>query len=159
MSESFSEKCVKYALKHLGKPYCWGANGPLTWTPAGLVSTQSVCDCPEAFDCVGLVKDAVFDALGPDLRATWNAQTMHDRLPSPLVGDAFALCFYGPSLQRVSHVAFDLGNNLRLQSAGGDQTTKTYRDAVMRGACVQIGFEQRSDLLGRRSLAALKEVK
>jgi cell wall-associated NlpC family hydrolase len=154
MSEPFAQRVVRLALAKLGKPYIWGANGELTWAMPRPVPTLTH-GVLEAYDCAGLVKDSVFDAMGPDVRWTWNAQQMWELLPAPTLGEPFVLRLYG-HLPHVSHVAIDLGNGLVLEASGGDQTTTTYTEAARRGAKVRVGFEQRGDFLGKRSLSAME---
>lgn len=158
MSESFVRKTVRHVYAKIGKPYIWGGNGELMWTPDGVVRTIIRAHILEAYDCAGLIKDSTFDALGTDVRWLWNAQTMFDRLPVPDIGDQFALRFYGPGPASVSHVALDIGNGLIIEAAGGDQTTLTYTDAMRRGADVRLCFEHRKDFLGARSLEAMERV-
>ncbi len=154
--DTFPRRCVAWALKRQGMPYIWGGKGETTWTPTNPRPTAQVAQTPEGYDCSGLVASAVLAAGGPDVRFHWSAQTMWDQLPATTDGDDFALVLYGKGTARVTHVAIELGRGLVLEAAGGDQTTRTYLDAMRRGASVSINFETRSDRLGRRSLIAFQ---
>jgi cell wall-associated NlpC family hydrolase len=160
MSSDFGRRCVAWALAKLGRSYVWGGNGTVMWTKHGMKPTIDVAHVTEAYDCAGLVKAAAHACGGTDLRAQWNAQTMFDRLGPPSLAEDFVLRLYGKNAQAISHVAFDLGKGLRLEAAGGDQTTLTLADALNRkGAFVRIGFETRNDLIAIRSLSALEKAK
>ena len=139
-------------------PYVWGANGLVMWTPKGLVPTRTLALCDEAYDCVGLVKAAVHGIGGPDVRATWNCQTLWDSLPQAALGEPRRLKLYGPDVAHVKHVAIELGGGYQLEAAGGDSTTVSYTHALRRGARVTVRDEMhaRSDLLGYRSFAAMQ---
>lgn len=131
----------------------------MIWTPKGMAATFTVAGTPEGYDCVGLVKSAVVACGGPDLRPSWNAQTLFDKLPMPTIDEQFMLRLYG-SKARIEHVAFDLGNGLRLEAAGGTHTTVNLAASqALPNAFVRIGFEVRSDFVAYRSLAALEAAK
>lgn len=153
---------MEAAIKQLGTPYIWGGHGDWIWTPTGPASMQKKGGCPKGFDCAGLVTECVRLAGGPDLTKTWNAQTMASQLPEASPNDPFCLTVYGKALDLVSHVAIGIGASvpqLLIQASGGDQTTINFTEAVKRGACVNLGFKGRRDLLGYRSLVALQKAK
>ena len=150
---------VAWALTKAGLPYLWGGNGLLTWTPQkGLVPTRVAANCDEGYDCAGLVKSAVHGIGGPDVRASWSCQELFDFLPPPDAGEARRLRFFGPDNGHVKHVALELGGGYQLEASGGDSSTKSYTDAIRRGAKVLVRDEMhgRSDFLGYRSLAAMQ---
>lgn len=154
----FSQRVLDWALLQVGRPYCWGGCGSVTWTPKGLVPTIKATEgASVAFDCAGLVKAAVFACGGADVRATHNAQTMYDKLPPPAETERFVLRMYGTKT-RITHVAFELGNTgLVLEAAGGDHTTKTLADSLNRpNAFVRVNRDTRTDCVAYRSLAALE---
>lgn len=156
---TFAQACVAWALRRLGDPYIWAGEGE--WCvrgPVGAGQILSVAEvgCPGyGFDCAGLVKRAALAAnpQGPDLRGPWGAQHLFWHLPEAREGD-IRLVFYGVG-DVASHVGFDLGNHLVLEASGGDATTLTYANALHRNAKVRIGFEQRPDRIGYRSLEAV----
>lgn len=154
----FNTRCVAWALTKLGRPYIWGASGDVLWTAQGMVPTSSSAQTVEGYDCAGLVKCASLACGGTDLRAVWSARDMFKNLPAPLPGEGLTLRFYGLP---VTHVAFDLGNNLILEAAGGDHTTTTLQKSFQRTrAMVRVGFESRSsEVVGYRSLASMETAK
>lgn len=91
---SARDRFVQLAEEQFGKPVLWAARGP------------------GAFDCSGLVAWCLHHVGGADLRASHNAQLLHDESPSletfedravmVLPGDLF---FYGHDAGNVSHVA------------------------------------------------------
>lgn len=154
----FNRRCVAWALTKIGKPYIWAASGTSMWTPSGMVKTFDRADVSEAYDCVGLVKSAVFACGGPDLRAKWNAQSVFDFLQPPGPDEEFTLRLYGSS-GAIQHIAFDIGSGLRLEAAGGDHTTTNLARSLSRPAAfVRVGFELRNDFIAFRSLAAMEKV-
>lgn len=154
----FSRRAVAWALTRQGLPYLWGGNGLVTWTPKGMVPTRVAASCDEGYDCAGLVKAAVYGIGGPDVRAQWSCQELFDFLPPPDAKETRRLRFFGPDNGHVKHVAFELGGGYQLEAAGGDSSTKSYTDAIRRGAKVSVRDEMhgRSDFLGYRSLAAMQ---
>lgn len=157
---AFARGCVFWALTKVGRPYIWAAKGAVMWTPSGLVSTLDKAGASEAYDCVGLVTAAWYACGGVDVRSTWNAQSIYDLAPAPAHAEAFPLRLYGASASKITHVAIDLGNGLRLEASGGDSTTTDLAKSLSRpAALVRVGFELRNDLIGFRSLAAMEKKK
>lgn len=159
---AFAHHVVDLGLRQLGKPYAWAGRGE--WAvrvdPADgqskIVTVRSLgCDSL-AFDCAGLVLWAAHMAGGPDLRGWWGADHLWQQLP-PAVDGEFSLSFYGAK-GHATHVALELGRGLILEAAGGDSSTLTATDAMVRGASVRVGFEHRGDKLGSRSLAGLRSL-
>lgn len=165
----FNQAVVHQALKAIGCPYVWAGRGDFYVRDGQLVHSADL-----VFDCAGLVGWAVKQAGGPDLRHWWGADHMLRLLPEihplsaangfaydPALYEPFRLRLYGRAgadgVKHATHVAIGLGNGLVLEAAGGDQTTLTIEDARARGARVRVGFEQRQDFLGERSLLALQK--
>ncbi len=111
------------ALAQLGKPVVWNADGE------------------DYFDCSGLVAWALWKAGGRDIRATHNAQRMHNETPDlstlsdvivPSPGD---LIFYGSDLAGVSHVAIWLAGGRALSADGATSRQQDRRVALGNPAC------------------------
>lgn len=123
---------VKALVDQMGLPYLWDGKG-LPGEPY------------RGRDCSGCVTSALFEAGGPDWRASHNCQRLWAELPAPLdgftqVGD---LALYGTP-DRIHHVMALLydddngGDLVVIGSAGGDHTTTTQAEALRRGARVQV---------------------
>lgn len=156
LDSAFARNVVTAALRQLGLPYLWAGRGD--WYVRGTEMRpvrDAGCDFL-AFDCAGLVGWSCWKAGGPDLRNWWAADHLYQALPFSRP-DEFSLAFYGPRAH-ATHVAIELGRGLVLEAAGGDSTTTTYEAALKRGARVRVGFEQRTDKLGSRSLAGLRSL-
>ena len=158
----FDEMVVQAALRKVGTPYIWAGKGDYC-VRDGRVLRMPEMGCDEAFDCSGLVTWAVREAGGPDLRATWGAARMWQELPdldeeAGEDDDWFALALYGTK-QRATHVALELGRGLLLDASGGDSATLTLKDALNANAFVRVHLDTRKDLLGYRSLVALRKRK
>lgn len=148
-----SRAIVERALTLLGVPYIWAAKGDFV-VRDNKVLPITAASCLVGVDCSGLVTLALLKANGHDLRGMWGADAMWKHLPLPAPGESFCLALYGTP-ERAIHVAFDLGNGLVLEAAGGDQRTLTAEDAAHVGAKVRVGCELRRDRIGTRSLEAL----
>ncbi len=140
---------VHHALRYLGAPYVWRGKGLDLWSPVAPLSHHWG---EEVFDCSGLVTTALKDAGGPDWRFTHSAQALFDELKPVDAGAFGSLKFYGANAKAVTHVAFDLGNGLVLEAAGGDSTTVTPSIAKQRGAKVRVALDYRRDGVGSRAL-------
>ncbi len=97
---------VQLAKEQLGKPVLWAQRGP------------------EAFDCSGLVTWLLEQVGGAKLRATHNAQKLHDQTPAletfpeatgALPGD---LCLYGPDAGHIIHVTIWLEGGACISADG-----------------------------------------
>jgi cell wall-associated NlpC family hydrolase len=106
------------ALEQLGKPCLWARRGP------------------DAFDCSGVVAWLLNQIGGPDLRATHNAQLLHDESPAletysvpPMLlsGD---LLFYGHDAGSVSHVAIAVRGGMALSADGATPHILKLEDAL-----------------------------
>jgi cell wall-associated NlpC family hydrolase len=149
---TFSTAAVSFALRQLGAPYLWSAQGDYMIGKAGEFIKL---DSP-AYDCAGLVKMATVRAGGPDLRSWWGADSLFSALPPADASERFPLVFYGAK-GRASHVGIALGDTgLVLEASGGDSTTRTIADALHRDAKVRVGFNGRLDRLGFRSFDAMQ---
>lgn len=164
----FDELVVEAALQQLGVPYIWAGRGDYAVRdmqdgrgPRN-VPMGAAAGCERGLDCSGLVTFSIWKAGGPDLRGWWGADALWRALPDIDTDegeedDWFALCFYGTKT-KATHVAIELGRNLVCEASGGDSSTLTLTDALKRGAFVRMGFDQRRDFLGSRSLIATKKL-
>lgn len=122
-----------YAMSLLGLPYSWGGNNPL-----------------RGFDCSGFIYElACMIGFSPPLRMNaqelYNYYLFHGAPSDPKFG---ALCFYGKSLNEISHIGFCLSSSLMIEAASGDHTTIDLATAVRQGACVKIRpIKYRTDFL------------
>lgn len=118
-----------YALKHVGIPYKWGGNNPLT-----------------GFDCSGLVID-ILQAAGVMRNVDMTAAELMEHFKSKIPeADFGALVFFGAGT--ASHVGFALNKTLMLEAGGGDHTVTSRSVAEEKGACVRIRpIARRNDLL------------
>lgn len=154
------QRIAAFMLSHLGAPYIWGGKGYVKWSPTGLVShgfeTSPGSGHPLwVSDCAGAITSAIHDLGGPDWRGTHTARMLRDECSEREVppNQFGTLHFYGPSRDRIVHVAFSLDNGLVIEAAGGDQTTTV----PVPGKCMRVGFEQRRDFqeAGRLPLLSL----
>lgn len=107
----------------LGKPYIYGGNNPLT-----------------GFDCSGYVQ-WVLRSCGMDPPGRQNAQMLYDFFEPNSEKNSFtlgALVFYGKSVRAIDHIAILVDQYRVIEAGGGDSTTKTVNDALLRSdACVR----------------------
>lgn len=123
------------ALSFIGTPYLW--NGK---TPTGV-------------DCSGLVTLALWEAGGPDWRATHDSERLYAVLPpvkSPLPGD---LAFYGRP-DDIDHVMVWLPLGLVFGACGGGRTTTSVAEANRVQARVKVreSLHYRPDFQAFRSM-------
>lgn len=98
---------TQLARAQLGKPVLWASKGP------------------DAFDCSGLVTWTLHAIGGIDLRATHNAQKLHDESHALLLPDGNSiipapgdLIFYGHGKNAVEHVAIWLEGDKAISADG-----------------------------------------
>jgi peptidoglycan DL-endopeptidase CwlO len=120
-------------LSFLNIPYVWGGKNPLT-----------------GLDCSGLVEQ-ILRQLGIDPPGNQNSQAFYTHFSTKGVGsilDFGALCFYGPSVSTINHIAFMINENQVIEAGGGGSATKTVEDAKLIGAFVRVRpFDHRKDLV------------
>jgi len=59
-----------------------------------------------------------------------------------------SLCFYGKSVNAITHIAMMINEYQVIEAGGGDSTTVTLEEAKKRGACVRVkAFGHRKDLV------------
>lgn len=124
----------------LNVPYVWGGNNPLQ----GLDCSGFVLWCLRS---VGLWTAGDMNAQGLYKHFKVTGTVMDIKADDLPVG---TLCFYGESLQQITHVAMIYENDLIIEAGGGGSKCKTPADAAAAGAMVRI-----RPLLTRRDLLAL----
>lgn len=122
-----------YALKFIGQPYRWGGDDPI-----------------DGFDCSGLVLELLQSVGVWPKGVDANAQGIHDHFTGTVSEPGFGvLAFYGKSTKEITHVAFCLGELLKLEAGGGGSHTVTRTDAAEQNAYVRIRpIKSRVDLIG-----------
>jgi cell wall-associated NlpC family hydrolase len=108
---------VNYAMKFIGRPYVWGADGSGKFGGG--------------FDCSGLVLECLwafglYD--GPDT----TAQGLHKALkksgwkevPFDFIAEGDVL-FFGKSVESITHTALAIGEGLMIEAGGGGSKCKT----------------------------------
>lgn len=108
---------VDYAMKFIGRPYVWGADGSGKFGGG--------------FDCSGLVLECLwafglYD--GPDT----TAQGLHKALkksgwkevPFDFIAEGDVL-FFGKSVESITHTALAIGEGLMIEAGGGGSKCKT----------------------------------
>jgi cell wall-associated NlpC family hydrolase len=117
---------VFYAFSFIGVHYHYGGSSPMS-----------------GLDCSGFallpLKAAGFVSYNVDL----SAQDLYDLLKSPGLGSPLitpqggALSFYGTP-KNIHHVGFVVNETMMLEAAGGDETTISKEEALLRGAFVKL---------------------
>lgn len=124
---------IDYALSFLGMPYKWGG--------------ESI----DGMDCSGFVQE-ILRAAGEDPAGDQTAQDLYNHFDHKGTHGSFspgALCFFGESTTKVTHVAFLLDPYLMIEAGGGDSSVKTKEDAIKKRAWVRIRpVKSRKDFLG-----------
>lgn len=138
-------------------PYIWAGKGPWCVRDGHVLRMAAVAGCEFGLDCSGLVTHCAAKA-NPDvdLRGMWNANRMFKSLPE--TDELPCLVLFGKD-GFASHVAIELEDGSIIESAGGDHTTLTKADSDSRHAGVRHGPLLRHDVLGRRSIDALRNAK
>lgn len=141
---------LQRALRYIGRPYIWGAEGP------------------DGFDCSGLVKRVIHDCHGPNWLGGppwYNAAKLFTTLDPylaearqmngldlPMEVPAGTLVFYGAPVvdDKHMHVMIAVGDGRVFGACGGGQATLTRKD----GAEVQYrhALRYRPDIRGLRQL-------
>lgn len=124
-----------YAMKFIGVPYRWGGSNPMN-----------------GFDCSGFAQ-FVLESVGADPKGDQTAQALHDTLlvqggvllKSPKAG---ALCFYGRTPTKITHVSIAINEYQIIEAGGGDSTTTSVVEAAKKDACVRVmPFDRRKDVV------------
>ena len=127
------EVVTNYALSFVGTPYRWGG------------------DDFSGMDCSGFAQE-ILSAAGEDPPGDQTSQGLFDHFqakgflnPRKRAG---ALCFYGQSATKITHVAFALNDYQVIEAGGGGSRTKTEADAIRDNAYVRVRLiNRRSDLV------------
>lgn len=126
---------VAYASKLVGAPYIFGAQHPSV-----------------GYDCSGLASEILIagGALPhhTDLSAQGIFEHFLDDQPSQ-EAECGSLVFFGKSVTSISHVGWAITPYMMIEAAGGDSTTISVEQAILRGAFVRvrpIGY--RKDFVG-----------
>lgn len=123
-------------LSFLNLPYAWGGKNPLT-----------------GLDCSGLTEQ-ILAQIGMDPPGVQNAQMLYDhyaptsQLQAGQASGFGCLCFYGPSVKQINHVAFMINEFQIIEAGSGDSTTTTEERAAQQGAFVRVRpYNKRKDLV------------
>lgn len=120
-------------LQFLKIPYMWGGDDPI-----------------KGFDCSGLVQE-LLSMIGLDPIGDQTAQGLFDYFKENSKEgprDTGTLCFYGASLQKITHVALMLDTVTIIEAGGGGSKTTTPEAAAAQNAYVRLRpFNHRKDLV------------
>lgn len=119
---------IIYAFSFVGLPYKYGGNNPVDGS---------------GFDCSGYVTEILKASGLVRFDADYSAQHLYDIFTTPNLGKKIkepqpgALSFYGHD-GVIDHVGFVVNEKMMLEAGGGDETTLTKEDAMLRGAFVKL---------------------
>ena len=123
-----------YAMRLVGTPYRWGGD-----------------DTMEGFDCSGMCLE-LLKAFGKVPHSyDLTSQGIHnflqiERAQEIKEGKFGAMVFFGLSVQKITHIAMCINNEVMIEAGGGGSKTKTLKDAVNSNAFVRIRpIKNRSD--------------
>lgn len=121
-----------YALSMLGTPYRYGGNCVI-----------------HGLDCSGLVCEILRAAGELKAHEDLTAQQLYDRYENTGTGfQQGGLAFYGPSVLKVTHVAWVIDSEFMIEAGGGDSSTSTLDKANSQNAVVRIRpIKYRKDFL------------
>lgn len=126
---------VDYAMQFVGVPYKFGGSHPA-----------------DGLDCSGLVQ-IILQAAGIDPPGDQTAQGLYNFFESRgsrSVSGAGTLCFYGESVTKISHVAFQINPYQIIEAAGAGSEAKTRVLGIASNAFVRIRLTNyRSDLVAQ----------
>ena len=129
------EFLISYALSFVGQPYRWGGDDPIN-----------------GFDCSGLVQE-ILAAIGMDPEQDQTAQGLYNHFSKPgnhtaEMWPAGALCFFGDSDKRITHVGFSIGSGLMVEAGGGGSKIISRDTAATANAYVRVRpIQRRGDLV------------
>lgn len=121
------------AMQYLGTPYVWAGEHPAY-----------------GFDCSGFVQ-RVFRDVGVKLDRDRTSKELFEYLSLKGLYSGVgvdAILFFGKDVDSINHVAIALNDELMIEAAGGDSTTRTIAQANERDARVRIThINSRSNLI------------
>lgn len=124
---------VKAALQYLGIPYIWGGDDPM-----------------RGFDCSGFAQE-LLAMIGLDPKGDQTAQGLYNHFikdRSDRTSMCGSLCFYGKSVDKITHVAVFLDEFTVIEAAGGGSKTNTEADAIRHNAYIRIRpWDHRNDVV------------
>jgi cell wall-associated NlpC family hydrolase len=107
---------------HLNEWYRWGGDDPSGFDCSGFIV--------EILKSVGLIgRDSDYSA-----QSLWN-QFKSKQVPTPKAG---TLVFFGKSKDEITHIEMCIGKGLSIGASGGDSSTLTVEDAIIKNAFIKI---------------------
>ena len=137
------EIIIDLAMRLYSLPYRWGGSNPMT-----------------GFDCSGFIVE-LFKSVGWLTKSEdLNAQGLYQLLKRSKaleINDRGSLAFYGPSIDKINHVALCITSELCIEAGAGDSKTTTLDQAIKQNAFIRVRRTlQRQDFLIALSLKDFK---
>ena len=124
---------LEYAMCFIGTQYKWGGANAI-----------------EGFDCSGFIQE-VLSSIGFDPPGDQTAALLYHNFlarSEPSKKGPGALVFYGPSIDKISHISMMVNEFQVIEAGGGGSRTLTREDAAAHSAVIRIRhFDARKDIV------------